>query len=171
MNNIKRNKAERKYYAIQKGALMRGISFEITYREYLKYFEKACAYCGIKAIGIDRIDSIIGYRKDNIVTCCGICNMMKATLEREAFIIHCKRITLHTDTKTIEEDNDIINIENYKHSKNQFQLHYISSLIKASNGNVLKASKISKMHRADIYKLMKKFNIKGRFQNETIATK
>ena len=90
-----KHKASRKYAAIEKGAAMRGIEFDITFQEYRKvYFEKPCYYCGITAIGLDRICSVDGYNSSNVVACCVICNMMKGVLERDAFLTHCKRITL-----------------------------------------------------------------------------
>lgn len=83
----------RKYKSMEKGALMRGIEFKITMNEYSQFHGKPCHYCGIQSIGLDRIDSAICYRLDNVVPCCTVCNMMKGTLERDAFITHCKRIT------------------------------------------------------------------------------
>ena len=95
-----RDKARRKYAAIEKGAAMRGIEFDITFLEYKgAYFEKPCHYCGIIAIGLDRICSADGYNTANVVTCCTICNMMKGVLERDAFLTHCKRIALLHETE------------------------------------------------------------------------
>lgn len=61
-----KDKASRKYAAIEKGAAMRGIEFDITFAEYTgTYFEKPCHYCGIIAIGLDRICSADGYNTAN----------------------------------------------------------------------------------------------------------
>lgn len=84
--------AMKKYKSIERGALLRGIKFEIVYKDYIKYYQKPCYYCGIPAIGLDRIDSVIGYKLNNVVGCCGICNMMKASLDQAGFLGHCRRI-------------------------------------------------------------------------------
>jgi hypothetical protein len=59
----------------------RGIKFNIPKEEYMEIIKKKCYYCAntnIKnQIGVDRIDSNIEYKTDNIVSCCKICNFMK----------------------------------------------------------------------------------------------
>lgn len=51
-----------------------------------------CYYCGVTSDGFDRINSKIGYTKDNVVPACTVCNSMKWTLEQDTFIEHCKWI-------------------------------------------------------------------------------
>lgn len=88
---------KKKYLAIEKGAMVRNIKFELTVDDYKIYYNQPCYYCGVNSIGLDRIDSAIHYCKTNIVPCCTICNMMKSTLERDAFIIHCTKIAINHD--------------------------------------------------------------------------
>ena len=169
MNNIKRNKADRKHKAMQKGALMRGISFEISYQEYLKYYEQPCVYCGIIAIGLDRIDSTMGYRKDNIVTCCTICNMMKASLERDAFITHCKRIAmLHTDTENIEEycneqneKPEYLEIPQipYSSSLENYEKEILKKCLGRHGGNQVRTAKNLNISTTTLWRKIKKYNI------------
>lgn len=85
----------------------------ITLKEFLEIIKGDCFYCGSKPIervfmskprkyidktfkavlnGIDRINSEIGYTKENCVPCCGTCNMMKYTLTVDAFMNHVKKI-------------------------------------------------------------------------------
>lgn len=45
--------------------------------------------------GIDRIDSSHGYTKDNIVTCCKICNKMKMDMSLDNFIEQIYKIKEH----------------------------------------------------------------------------
>ena len=42
--------------------------------------------------GIDRIDSNIGYIKQNVVSCCGVCNHMKLNSSKEEFLNKVKQI-------------------------------------------------------------------------------
>ena len=70
-------------------------------KEKLKEFEEIisqpCAYCGeIGENGIDRVNNKKGYTKDNCVSCCKVCNMMKWTLDANDFIKKCKDITIYS---------------------------------------------------------------------------
>lgn len=72
-----------------------------------KIFDK-CFYCGnlgsnkftsnnlykreCNYNGLDRKDNSKGYTKDNVVTCCSICNYMKREKNDKEFIDLCKRI-------------------------------------------------------------------------------
>ena len=67
--------------------------------EFVKWAEATgdlCHYCGDKitkgGTGLDRIDSSIGYRIDNIVTCCKVCNAAKGTLTVEQFKQHIAKV-------------------------------------------------------------------------------
>ena len=169
MNNIKVNKAKRKFDSIAKGAAMRGLIFDITYQEYLKYYEKNCVYCGITAIGLDRIDSAIGYIKNNIVTCCGICNMMKASLERDAFITHCKRIaSLHAHTEHIEEycderakETEYINISTIPHLANlkNYEEKILKECLDKNSGNQTQTAKELNISTTTLWRKIKKYHI------------
>ena len=74
-----------KYSRYKSGAKSRNIDFNLTEEEFLKYWQKDCYYCGsaIATIGIDRIDSSVGYSENNIVSCCSICNFMKNNTNEE----------------------------------------------------------------------------------------
>lgn len=79
------------YNKLVSDAKVRGLIVEFTYEYYVSLTENFfCHYCGsplfwIKhRIGqgpskhnIDRKDNSLGYTKDNIVVCCGLCNMTK----------------------------------------------------------------------------------------------
>ncbi|MCF6157271.1 MAG: sigma-54-dependent Fis family transcriptional regulator [wastewater metagenome] len=47
----------------------------------------------------------------------------------------------------------------FKDAKERFEREYLENLLKVSSGNVTKASKMAKRYRAEIYKLIKKYNI------------
>lgn len=78
-------------------ALKRGHSFELSAETFEKYINQDCYYCGdkIEGIGLDRIDSKIGYTKDNIVSCCRRCNIMKMTTNIDVFLAKIKQIHDH----------------------------------------------------------------------------
>src|SRR5574341_212750 len=58
-------------------------------------------------------------------------------------------------------DTDIIKnaFNSYKDAKERFEREYLENILKISKGKVANASKIAKRYRADIYKLIKKYNI------------
>lgn len=49
--------------------------------------------------GIDRVDSSKGYEFDNIVTCCGDCNLMKRDMSYDDFLNKIKRISNYLNLK------------------------------------------------------------------------
>ena len=57
----------------------RNISFQLTKKQFISFWQKNCHYCGskIETIGIDRVDNNKGYLIDNIVACCRTCNSIK----------------------------------------------------------------------------------------------
>lgn len=83
--------ASKNRFALAKhSAESRGKEFVISFDEYTKEIVKPCFYCndilvdesshsGAKGtgIGLDRIDSSLGYVSGNIVRCCGTCNRIK----------------------------------------------------------------------------------------------
>lgn len=84
-----------KYNIYKRGAKQRCIEFKLTKDEFNVFWKKPCSYCGdnVDYIGLDRIDNSKGYERENIISCCGLCNRMKGTLTVEEFISHCKKIT------------------------------------------------------------------------------
>ena len=62
---------------------------------WTEIIKKPCFYCGNinNTLGIDRVDNNIGYTKENAVSCCGICNIMKMSSTFEDFINRCHLIS------------------------------------------------------------------------------
>lgn len=83
-----------RYVTYKSGAKKRGFIFTISLDEFISFWDKDCFYCGdkIKGIGLDRVDSTMGYEINNVVSCCKKCNMMKATSTYSNFINQCKKI-------------------------------------------------------------------------------
>lgn len=91
----------------------KNISFELTKEQFLALTQYPCYYCGREPRtvrgncgrrkvngefiynGLDRIDSDIGYKKDNIVTCCEICNKAKRDMSQQDFLEWINDIILY----------------------------------------------------------------------------
>ena len=78
-------------YNYKRSAEKREIDYNLSDEETKKFLKNECFYC--KDInddgylnGIDRKDNKIGYKIDNCVTCCKICNISKKTMEVDEFI-------------------------------------------------------------------------------------
>ena len=76
-------------------AKTRNIEYLLTDDEAMLLLTSVCFYCGEQEqqIGIDRLNSDIGYQKDNCVSCCSMCNRMKQIYTDAEFIARCKKIS------------------------------------------------------------------------------
>ena len=83
------NWALNKYKSCEYSAKSRDLKFEIEEDLFLLLIKLPCGYCGKssenKDIGIDRIDSSVGYVSGNFIQCCKMCNLMKMSLAAEKF--------------------------------------------------------------------------------------
>jgi len=118
INAQKRRKPESVYRYIyeqyQSGAKSRNLEFNLSKEEYLEVIKQNCYYCGsepelkqphrgkgryvgvpVPYNGIDRIDSSIGYKKENCLPCCTKCNYMKSDMNISSFTDHIKKIANH----------------------------------------------------------------------------
>lgn len=85
-----------KLYGYKKSAKERGYEFELSTEFFKELLLEKCHYCGKeKASGVDRKDNNVGYRYDNVVPCCKICNFMKRDLSYEDFKDHIRKIVNH----------------------------------------------------------------------------
>lgn len=68
--------------------------FKITLDDFKRYVECGeCYYCGSsERLGLDRVDSSMGYTLDNIVASCRRCNVAKSDQTKEDFIKMCSDI-------------------------------------------------------------------------------
>lgn len=58
----------------------RGKTWELSRETYETLVEQPCDYCGDPTgdgVGLDRLDNTRGYEPDNVVPCCGDCNMLR----------------------------------------------------------------------------------------------
>ncbi len=85
-----------KYRSIVAWSNRKGFKEVISFELFNKITSMPCYLCGTDAkIGIDRIDSTIGYVDDNVMPCCHKCNMMKYTHSIEDFKMHIEKIHRH----------------------------------------------------------------------------
>lgn len=82
-----------KIYNIKQGAKDRDYSFELSDEETRMLITSNCYYCNKEqSMGIDRVNSSIGYIKGNVVPCCGTCNIMKNAFSQETFLTQIHKI-------------------------------------------------------------------------------
>jgi len=76
------------------GARKRDIPFNLTFEEFMTFWKLPCSYCKdpIETIGLDRIDSNLGYVISNLIPCCGPHNLMKNNYSSEEFILLCNKV-------------------------------------------------------------------------------
>lgn len=92
-----------RYQAYRGGAKKRNLDFELTRDEFDIITSKPCHYCGEYSnkyfekpySGIDRIDSSVGYKLDNVVPCCTICNRMKLNYTTDDWLSKMHKILEH----------------------------------------------------------------------------
>jgi len=83
-----------KYKEYQANCEKRKIDFSLSFDQFKSFWQIPCFYCDEKmdGIGLDRVDNNIGYKIDNIVSCCWECNRLKGNLDQEVFFEQVKRI-------------------------------------------------------------------------------
>ncbi len=83
----------------------RGILWDLTYSDCEQLFTASCVYCGAPPAsqgrrgffynGIDRVDNSKGYVRDNVVSCCAVCNRAKLTMAHQDFVAWIARAAKH----------------------------------------------------------------------------
>ncbi len=91
---------------------IRNISFDLSEDDVKFYMGHNCHYCNsppnntlvmknisgdryFKYNGIDRIDSNIGYRNNNCLPCCRMCNIAKSNSTLDEFLTWAKALVIH----------------------------------------------------------------------------
>jgi hypothetical protein len=81
--------------AYRRNAIVASRTWNLPYEMAAGLILSNCRYCGIQAnptIGIDRIDSSVGYEPDNVVPCCSVCNFAKRATPYQAFVDYLTRL-------------------------------------------------------------------------------
>lgn len=74
----------------------KGLTFDLSVEEFYSIVNQDCFYCGSEGMnGLDKIDCKGHYTKDNVLSCCTKCNMMKFTYSQADFIKHVKKIYVY----------------------------------------------------------------------------
>jgi hypothetical protein len=97
------------YGSYKRSAKERDLVFEITKEEFRERTQQVCFYCGDPSSnrclrtagafgahiynGLDRVDPTKGYRIDNLVPCCKVCNRAKRDMAIEDFIYWIERMS------------------------------------------------------------------------------
>lgn len=101
-----------------RSACARNLDFNLSLEVFDEIVYKPCHYCGHynekEVNGLDRINSTNGYLLENIVPCCGACNIMKNDLTLETFLEHIEKIHSHMIKKNQTVSNTVTNLETKK---------------------------------------------------------
>lgn len=106
-----------RYMVYKRNAEKRNLNFDMSEDEFLSISKLPCiycgeysdTYCGEQFNGVDRIDSSIGYQKDNCVPCCATCNKMKMEYDVNNWIN--KMIQIIDNLKSNPDSSLLLNIK------------------------------------------------------------
>ena len=99
INEQKNKNMNYSYTNYKYSASLKQLMFEISQEDFILLVKSPCNYCGIiqeKGFnGIDRLNSSVGYVKNNCVSCCAMCNYMKGCLNKDIFIQRTEHIATY----------------------------------------------------------------------------
>jgi hypothetical protein len=83
-----------RFSKIRNGARQRNLSWSLTLEDLSQFWQQPCTYCGValETVGLDRVDSRLGYEMGNVVACCSMCNTMKHEYSLESWLAQMQRI-------------------------------------------------------------------------------
>ncbi|AGE52931.1 hypothetical protein PBCVCZ2_654R [Paramecium bursaria Chlorella virus CZ-2] len=78
-------------------------NFKLTPDEYYELRNGNCSYCFRETTkthtnGIDRLNNNVGYVKDNCVSCCHDCNILKLVSTPDDFLNHMRKVARYTES-------------------------------------------------------------------------
>jgi hypothetical protein len=80
----------------KQNAKRRGIAFLLGQDEFGVIVSELCRYCGTRnGVGVDRLDNLKGYTRENSVPCCDKCNYAKRDMTETEFLNLVERIHAH----------------------------------------------------------------------------
>ena len=90
--------ARGKFSHYQQAARIRNYTWELTFEQFMMFWQKPCHYCDdpIETIGLDRIVNSEGYTIGNVVPCCFTCNTGKMSQSADSYIDHCLKVVQHS---------------------------------------------------------------------------
>lgn len=82
-----------RYGIYKQNAKRKEMEFDIPLQLFSGLIEQECIYCGTDTrIGVDRIDSSLGYTPSNCAPCCSDCNYAKREMSTDDFLNLVARI-------------------------------------------------------------------------------
>ena len=96
----------------------RNIEWKISIEKYFILCEMPCFYCDKitqnQGYGLDRLDNSRGYDEDNVVPCCGSCNVIRSDILSPSQLLYLMRCLQNIDEKSEKEifENKIRSIKN-----------------------------------------------------------
>ena len=152
----------------KKGADERGWVFELDFEDVYNILTRSCTYCGefdLMKSSIDRTDNTKGYLKDNVKSCCRVCNMAKGRRTESEFINMCMRVSTHMiknsvcDIDTVLREIEVCKKkEPTKENPVRSIGHDIVALLRDSYGKKLKSSQIMRSLAIDANTLLDQLN-------------
>ncbi len=106
------------YYSYTIQAKRKNLPFELSKELFRQLTKGTCYYCGLLPFvnypiqkglssngtyiynGIDRLNSVEGYIKTNVVTCCKHCNIAKRCMTEQQFVTWVRRVYEHTKSRS-----------------------------------------------------------------------
>jgi len=93
------------YKDYQRGCFKKNLEFTLNLEEFSSLLDQPCHYCkDSDSFGVDRINSRIGYTKENCVACCYFCNKMKNAMDPYTFSKSVNNILYHQRVREGECD-------------------------------------------------------------------
>lgn len=97
---VTRNRIERVVEKICKSAARRRLEMQLQRRQIAWLITSECYYCGYKwdasrqdgFLGLDRVDSALGYLHGNVVPCCADCNYAKSDRTQDLFLYKSRKV-------------------------------------------------------------------------------
>lgn len=94
VNLVKSRTPRCRFNLVRASAKKRGISFTLSYEDFVTFYQLPCHYCGdlTPSANFDRIDSSKGYELSNVVPCCRWCNVAKNDVSQDDFYRRCQMV-------------------------------------------------------------------------------
>lgn len=152
----------KKYNSIRKGASIRNMIFDLSFKEYLPFYNQPCCYCGsTDRNGLDRLDSSMGYNKNNVVSCCTACNIMKSTLDPRDFVFQCRKITKYCVSipEYHQDRTPVLSTKTHIQGIQEHEKEMLRESLNRHQGNRTWASKELGISTTTLWRKIKKYGI------------
>jgi len=122
-----------KFNIYKESAKNRNIGFDLSFDDFIEYWNKPCEYCGvfIDTIGIDRTDNSNGYISSNIMSCCADCNLTKNNSSYIEWINYIKQVVIFYTTSNVRV------IEYFTNRKRTFRVRFGDYKYSAKKRNII----------------------------------